>query len=246
MQRHRAGAPGRARCGRCAGTPRAPPAAARAPRLQRRIDPRGLARLRGAEVELGGQHRAQPVVHRAAERGHHDRHRRHQREAGDDRRQAHHRLPRRAAQLRQREREGNVRSAFSFSKTNPETKGIRKMPPSSRQAIDSVAGDRNAVHRLRTAEERAQAQCNSNPGQTVTARANMRCSSPALSACAGAARAASSAGSSAPASATAMPREHVGERGAPAENASSRRHAAEHARAQVRAARCAPPTAASA
>ena len=92
-----------------------------------------------------------------------------------------------------------------FSNTNPETQGIRKIPPNSRQAMESVAGDRNAVHGPWQAGKPMPRQMHSNPGQSFTARANIACSSPALSACAGAVRAASSAGSSAPAIATAMP-----------------------------------------
>ena len=75
---------------------------------ERGLEKPGVARVRGAEIELRRQHRHEPVVDRLAKRRHHDCHRRHQREARDDRRQAHRRLSRRGAQLCERQREARA------------------------------------------------------------------------------------------------------------------------------------------
>ena len=68
----------------------------------------GIAAETRAQVNVSGQDARQPIVERLPERRDHDRHRYHQRDTGDDRRQAHDRLSRRAAELIERERRRDV------------------------------------------------------------------------------------------------------------------------------------------
>ena len=120
-----------------------------------RLEESRVAGVRGAEVQLGRQHGGEPLVHRLPEGRDHDRHRRHEREARDDRGEAHCGLSRRRAQLSQRQRQ--TRAAWQRQEIeNGAGHARHERDRADQQAGDGgVAEKRQAIHRWKECEQRA-------------------------------------------------------------------------------------------
>ena len=190
--RTRPGEPDRARCGRCAEVCardlRQRAHACFEPRRARRV-----AGVGGAEIDLGRQHAGQPLVHRLPKRRHHDGHRSHEREAGDDRGQAHRRLAGRRPELP----EGEAQRRIGRQRQVPENE--LGDPRDQRDRAHEQAGDRRVAEERQPAH-RARLRQGGSRGDQEQSRPDRRDALeerllvPAFSARAGGVRAASRAG----------------------------------------------------